>query len=86
MSDFEFYLGLVMDSLPGLGIEYREATGRIVPVRAGATRYDWRLEGDSSIGFLFVSPGRPVSVRFGVMTTDEIMAWLRQQRKGVPLN
>ncbi len=53
--------------------------------------YRWSLAADSeTLSYLFVVPDRTPSVEYGVMVTDQILAWIRQQlglrRSGAPPN
>jgi hypothetical protein len=72
--DFSYHLSTAMDSLRALGITVTERpVGRIRLSEGGREREFLPAKDSAAVGYLFVSPGEPDRVQYGVMTNSDLV-------------
>jgi hypothetical protein len=72
--DFSFHLSTATDSLRALGITVTERpVGQIRLSEGGRKREFVPAKDSADVGYLFVIPGQPDRVRYGVMTNSDLV-------------
>jgi hypothetical protein len=89
IDDFSYHLSTAMDSLRALGITVTERpVGQIRLSEGGRAREFLPAKDSADVGYLFVIPGQPDRVQYGVMTNSDLVdaarhyLGARRQRSG----
>ena len=73
LSDFQYYLPGVRDSLRHLGVTVIERYDSLIPIREASARWVWRVTADSGgVGYMFLAPSRRPRVIWGVATDVDL--------------
>jgi hypothetical protein len=74
LSDFEFYLPGVADSLRARGVRVAVRFARPVRINAAGRQLEWAVSQDSGgVGYLLLAPGKPPRTLWGVQTDIDLL-------------
>jgi hypothetical protein len=75
LSDFQFYLPSVADSLGTLGVRTAVRYARPIRIVMDRDSIVWRVEEDSGrVGYMMLRPGKPSRTVWGVMTNEDLLS------------
>ncbi len=77
LSDFQYYVGSVRDTLLNAGIEFHEADALSFKIRSGKKLRVFRT-GKIGVGYYFIAPGKPPHIQEGVMTDQDLVEEARK--------
>jgi hypothetical protein len=72
LSDFQYYVGSVRDTLINAGIEFHEADAWSFKIRVGKKLRIYRTK-KAGVGYYFIAPGKEPNVKEGVMTDQDLL-------------
>ena len=85
LDDFSYHLGTAIDSLQAQGFVVTMEPGDTIWLRSSTDRWRFVRPADSAIvGYYLTAPDKRSRVIYGVRTSQDLIQFAREFRRGVP--